>query len=151
MSKLINLEKQMKKSELKAIINECIHEVLAEEAVDKKKAALKQIKEIISENELEEAELEEIFGLFKGPEEKAASLEAELQKKAPETYNTGLDTVTKLGWKEKKNYDLLAKSIDAYAKGYNYPSDGKYYIKNNKLFFDTKKESKFSKTGVTNW
>lgn len=52
----------MKKTELKDLINECIREVMVEGKVAKKKAALKQIKEIITENELEEAELNEFFG-----------------------------------------------------------------------------------------
>ncbi|MEK6881914.1 MAG: hypothetical protein AABY22_20010 [Nanoarchaeota archaeon] len=55
----------MKKEEFKGLINECIREVMAEGKVAKKKAALKQIKEIISENELGEADLAEAgFGDF---------------------------------------------------------------------------------------
>lgn len=50
----------MKKSDLKALINECIHEVLAEETADKKTKAINEIKRIIAENELEEADLAEV-------------------------------------------------------------------------------------------
>jgi len=47
----------MKKSDLKALINECIHEVLAEETADKKTKAINEIKRIVAENELTEADL----------------------------------------------------------------------------------------------
>jgi hypothetical protein len=47
----------MKRSELQSLINECIAEVLAE---DKKTIAIAEIKRIIAENELSEADLEEI-------------------------------------------------------------------------------------------
>lgn len=52
----------MKKSELQQLISECIAEVLAE---DKKTLAINEIKRIIAENELDEAELDEVFGIFK--------------------------------------------------------------------------------------
>ena len=56
----------MKKSDLKALINECIHEVLAEEASNTKTQAINEIKRIIAENELEEEEVEEgIRDIFK--------------------------------------------------------------------------------------
>lgn len=51
----------MKQEQFKSLINECIREVMAEGKVAKKKAALKQIKEIISENELAQSELNELF------------------------------------------------------------------------------------------
>jgi len=51
----------MKKSELQSLINECIGEVLNEGKVAKKKEAIKEIKRIIAENEIEETEIDEIF------------------------------------------------------------------------------------------
>lgn len=50
----------MKKSELQSLINECIGEVLNEGKVKKKKLAIQEIKRIIAENELSEADLAEI-------------------------------------------------------------------------------------------
>ena len=50
----------MRKSELQSLINECIGEVLNEGKAAKKKDAIKKIKNIIAENELSEADLEEI-------------------------------------------------------------------------------------------
>jgi hypothetical protein len=47
----------MKKSDLKALINECIHEVLAEESADKKTKAIREAKRFLAENELTEADL----------------------------------------------------------------------------------------------
>ena len=52
----------MKPAELKTLINECVREVMNEEKATKKKAALKKIQEIISENEIEETEVNELFG-----------------------------------------------------------------------------------------
>ena len=52
----------MKKSELQSLINECIGEVLNESKAAKKKEAIKKIKNIIAENELSEADIEEGFG-----------------------------------------------------------------------------------------
>jgi hypothetical protein len=49
----------MKKSELQSLINECIGEVLNEGKAKKKKEAIKKIKNIIAENELSEADIEE--------------------------------------------------------------------------------------------
>ena len=49
----------MKKSELQSLINECIGEVLNEGKVKKKKLAIQEIKRIIAENELSEADIEE--------------------------------------------------------------------------------------------
>jgi hypothetical protein len=49
----------MKKSELQSLINECIGEVLNEGKAAKKKDAIKKIKNIIAENELSEADIEE--------------------------------------------------------------------------------------------
>jgi hypothetical protein len=55
----------MKINELRSIIREVIVEEIANESVNKKKVAIAEIKRIISESELAEAELEEIFGIFK--------------------------------------------------------------------------------------
>jgi hypothetical protein len=57
----------MKKSELQSLINECIGEVLNEGKVAKKKEAIKEIKRIIAENEIEETEIDEIFGFGSKP------------------------------------------------------------------------------------
>lgn len=51
----------MKQSEFRSIINECVREVLAEGRHSKKAKAIKAIREIITENELDEAEVEEAF------------------------------------------------------------------------------------------
>lgn len=74
----------MKQSELKALINECVEEVMAETKTDKKKEALKKIQEIVTESELGEEELYELFGK-KNPataEEIDAYLAAKPQLKA---------------------------------------------------------------------
>jgi hypothetical protein len=52
----------MKKTELQSLINECIGEVLNEGKANKKKLAIKEIKRIIAENELSEADVEEGLG-----------------------------------------------------------------------------------------
>lgn len=55
----------MKQSEFRSIINECVREVLAEGRHSKKAKAIKAIREIITENELDEADIEEgKFGDF---------------------------------------------------------------------------------------
>jgi len=51
----------MKKSELQSLINECIGEVLNEGKAAKKKEAIKEIKRIIAENELEEIDLKALY------------------------------------------------------------------------------------------
>ena len=57
----------MKKSELQSLINECIGEVLNEGKAAKKKEAIKEIKRIIAENEIEKKEVDEIFGFSSKP------------------------------------------------------------------------------------
>jgi len=57
----------MKKSELQSLINECIGEVLNEAKSAKKKEAIKEIKRIIAENEIDENELNEFFGFGSKP------------------------------------------------------------------------------------
>lgn len=69
----------MKRTELQSLINECIGEVLNEGRASKKKLAIQEIKRIIAENEIGEAELNE-FDLFKSKEKKekeAAELKAD--------------------------------------------------------------------------
>jgi len=51
----------MRKSELQSLINECIGEVLNEAKAAKKKEAIKEIKRIIAENELEEIDLKALY------------------------------------------------------------------------------------------
>ncbi len=53
----------MKRTELQSLINECIGEVLNEGRASKKKLAIQEIKRIIAENEIGEAELGEAFDL----------------------------------------------------------------------------------------
>jgi hypothetical protein len=55
----------MKKSELQSLINECIGEVLNESKAAKKKEAIKKIKNIIAENELEEIDIKGMFSKAK--------------------------------------------------------------------------------------
>ena len=130
----------MKINELRSIVREVIAEEIANESINKKKIAIAEIKNIISENELSEVELEEIFGMFKksSPEEKLAKLEDELNKEAPETYKSWVAVIEKLGWKESGKIQMMIDSIEKYAKGYGYPKDGKYYTKGNTLLFNTK-------------
>ena len=140
----------MKINELRSIIREVIAEEIANESVNKKQLAINEIKRIISENEIAEEDLvdEGILDLFKKstPEEKLAKLEVELKEKAPETYNSWVATIDKLGWKKDGKFEWMIESIEKYAKGWGYPKDGKYYTRNisgkEKLFFDTEKTSK---------
>jgi hypothetical protein len=55
----------MRKSELQSLINECIGEVLNEAKAAKKKEAIKKIKNIIAENELEEIDIKGMFSKAK--------------------------------------------------------------------------------------
>jgi len=57
----------MKLQELRTIIREVIAEEIANESYNKKATAINEIKRIIAENEIEETELEEIFGIGKKP------------------------------------------------------------------------------------
>ena len=65
----------MKINELRSIVREVIAEEIANESVNKKKIAIDEIKNIISENELSEVELEEIFGFGKKKKEPATDEE----------------------------------------------------------------------------
>jgi len=68
----------MKRTELQSLINECIGEVLNEGKANKKKLAIKEIKRIIAENELSEADMEEgMFGRLIGTEWDKAKAEKE--------------------------------------------------------------------------
>ena len=71
----------MKINELRSIIREVIREEIANESVNKKKVAIAEIKRIISENEIAETELEEIFG--KENTEGKARLEKQYDELAP--------------------------------------------------------------------
>lgn len=122
----------MKQEQFKSLINECIREVMAEGKVAKKKAALKQIKEIISENELEEADLAELD--LKGGIKKAAGA----IKQAVGIYNpkdkaaaekSFDDANAKIGGKETAN---KSKWLNR-AKGYSYK--GTFGVKDGKIFF----------------
>ena len=69
----------MKRTELQSLINECIGEVLNEGRASKKKLAIREIKRIINENEIEASELGEAFDIFKSKatkEKEAAEKEA---------------------------------------------------------------------------
>jgi hypothetical protein len=70
----------MKRTELQSLINECIGEVLNEGRANKKKLAIREIKRIIAENEIGEAELLKEFDLFKSKatkEKEAAELKTD--------------------------------------------------------------------------
>lgn len=69
----------MKLQELRTIIREVIAEEIANESYNKKATAINEIKRIIAENEIEETELEEIFGIGKKPATDA-ELDAYLNK-----------------------------------------------------------------------
>jgi uncharacterized protein with ParB-like and HNH nuclease domain len=104
----------MKKSELQSLINECIGEVLNEAKAAKKKEAIKEIKRIIAENELTEADIEEGFldtakaavkkvgdigkqtlGIS-SPEDKAAAEKSYNEAKAKAGYTPSKDGETEL-------------------------------------------------------
>ena len=74
----------MRKSQLKTIINECIQEVLTEKKLNKKKKAIQLIKEIIEENDLSEADIEEgMFARLIGTEWDKATAEKEYAVRYP--------------------------------------------------------------------
>jgi hypothetical protein len=141
----------MKKSDLKALINECIHEVLAEETADKKTRAINEIKRIIAENEIEETELEEVFGLFGDKDKKYATDIERLTKQFKEEYK-------KLFGKDPSDDELKTALKDA-GKRDNY--QGKFEGESKKsasgqlvkkvTYDDATKPSIFGKTKVTNW
>jgi DNA-binding transcriptional MerR regulator len=131
----------MKINELRSIIREVIVEEIANESANKKKVAIAEIKHIIAENELSEADVEEAFFKFrKKPEEKLAELEAELKSKNPETYKSWVDAITTLRWREKGQIQMMVDSIEKYAQSYGYPEDGKYVVNGNVISWDTSKK-----------
>lgn len=137
----------MKINELRSIIREVIAEEIANESVNKKQLAINEIKRIISENEITEEDLVseiDLSSFFKKstPEEKLAKLEAELKEKAPETYNSWIETTNKLGLREKKKFEFMIDAIKTRAKAYKYPKDGRYYVdKKGNLNWYTKEDA----------
>jgi hypothetical protein len=123
----------MKKTELQKLINECIAEVLTE---DKKTLAINEIKRIITENELSEADLEEID--LKGLAKKAGDIGKQAlgisSKKDEEAASKSFDEVNaKAKTDQSKN---KAKWLER-AKGYSYL--GKFVIgKNGELAWEGK-------------
>jgi hypothetical protein len=109
----------MKKTELKSLINECIHEVLAEETVSRKASAVKQIRNIINENQLEEADLEEIFGFGGKP-----VTDEEIVK-----YMSSHPTRKKIWAKASTDADVKAALI-------KFLKDNKNYVKNNEVLMN---------------
>jgi hypothetical protein len=133
----------MKINELRSIIREVIVEEIANESANKKKVAIAEIKHIIAENELSEADVKEAFlGFGKKPEEKLAELEAELESKNSETYKSWVDAITTLKWREKGQIQMMVDSIKKWAKAYGYPEDGKYVVNGNVLKWYTSKKMK---------
>jgi hypothetical protein len=127
----------MKRTELQSLINECIGEVLNEGKAKKKKLAIKEIKRIIAENELSEADIEE-------------GLKDMAQAAIKKVSDIGKQT---LGISSSKDKEAASKSFDMInakaktdqtknkekwmerAKGYSYL--GKFVIgKNGELSFE---------------
>lgn len=131
----------MRKSDLKALINECIHEVLAEETANTKAKAINEIKRIIAENELTEEELEEILGLGKSAEEKYATDVERLTKQYMELYKKayGKDPSDN----EVKNSLEHAKGQDKYNGEFKIVKDSKG---KNIIQYDSKSRSAFVQT-----
>jgi len=126
----------MKQTELKAIINECVREVMNEEKVAKKKLALQKIKEIISENEIEETEVNELFGSKPATDQeleaylsKNPKLKASLEKMDPEKAKTWKEFVkTKKANRIKNDEAILNVTYDEATKSWKEtsgPSGGK--------------------------
>lgn len=112
----------MKQEQFKSLINECIREVLAEEKATKKKDALKKIQEIITENEIEETELNEFFGKSKPATDDELNkwlagnkaVAAALQKMEPEKANKWKEFVkNKKADRVKKGEAILNVKWDA--------------------------------------
>lgn len=90
----------MKLQELRQIIREVISEELANDSYNKKAKAINEIKRIIAENEIEEIELEEIFGIGKKPATDA-ELDAYLAKnKALKSSLEKMDPEKAKKWRE---------------------------------------------------
>jgi hypothetical protein len=112
----------MKRTELQSLINECIGEVLNEGKVKKKKLAIQEIKRIIAENELSEADMEEgkVGDIFK----QAVGI---FSKKDKEAAEKSLESAVKEygGMISKEQRDTLMKN----AKSYSYL--GKFVVTKN--------------------
>lgn len=126
----------MKPAELKTLINECVREVMNEEKATKKKAALKKIQEIISENEIEETEVNELFGSKPASDQeldaylaKNPKLKASLDKMDPAKAKTWRDFVkTKKASRIKNDEAILNVTYDEATKSWKEtagPSGGK--------------------------
>ena len=102
----------MKRTELQSLINECIGEVLNEGKAAKKKLAIKEIKRIIAENELSEADMEEgkIGDIFK----QTLGISSKKDKEAAEK---SLESAIKGYGKEisKEQRDTLLKNAKSYS------------------------------------
>jgi len=94
----------MKKSELQSLINECIGEVLNEGKAAKKKEAIKKIKSIIAENEIDESELNEFFGKKENAEGKAR-LEKQYDELAPKASKKAPKEAALAYAKKEDNYE----------------------------------------------
>lgn len=117
----------MKRTELQSLINECIGEVLNEGKAAKKKLAIKEIKRIIAENELSEADMEEgkIGDIFK----QTLGISSKKDKEAAEKSFDEVNAKAKTDQSKNK-----AKWLER-AKGYSYM--GKFVIgKNGELAFE---------------
>lgn len=121
----------MKKSELQSLINECIGEVLNEGKVAKKKEAIKEIKRIIAENEIEKTEVDEIFGLFKKKENPEGKARLEKQ----------YDEMAAKATKKASKVDALARA----EKEDNY--EGDFSVSKGILVYNSKGKGLQGKTG----
>lgn len=106
----------MKQTELKNLINECIREVLVEEKQTKKKAAIKAIKKIVTENQLTEEEVEEgVFGAVKQALGFSSGKDKEAAEKSFDEVNPKAKTdqsANKAKWMERaKTYSYKGKFV----------------------------------------
>jgi hypothetical protein len=91
----------MKLNELRSIIREVIVEEIANESYNKKKLAINEIKRIIAENEIEEEEIEEIFGLGKKKPATDEELDAYLSRNSKlKAYVAKMDPEKAKKWRE---------------------------------------------------
>ena len=121
----------MKKSELQSLINECIGEVLNEAKAAKKKEAIKKIKNIIAENELEEIDLKALYQKGKDIGKQTFGISSKKDEEAAEKSFDEVNAKAKTDQSKNK-----AKWMER-AKGYSYL--GKFVIgKNGELAFEGK-------------
>lgn len=91
----------MKLQELRTIIREVIAEEIANESYNKKATAINEIKRIIAENEIEETELEEIFGFGKKKPVTDEELDAYLSRNPKlKTFISKMDPDKAKKWRE---------------------------------------------------